>query len=696
MTEETSGAPEPQRPRGYVFGAFTLDLDREALLHDGHEIRLRPRSFAVLRYLVEHHDRLVSKDELITAVWAGAFVTDGALTQCVIDIRRALGDEGRHALRTIPRRGFVLDGPVTRLTDQDEATAGKAGRPSGSAGWRQHLTTGWITTAVVLCLALGGVALWRIRSAVSQDAVAVQQAQMTSTGDVVMSALSADGLTLAYVSGVPGSDERILVRDVDGGEAATIWTDTDVLALSWAPDGDRLVVVGGPQHRGVWLVPLSGGTARRVTAAGRMAAPSPDGTQLAVTSGGLAGFSVLSLRTGATRVVELAGFERVLAIDWHARTNRLVISTADREQTVWTLWSVTPDGRELSRLLTGADYIRAVCTSPVSDAAYVMRERRGAMELLRVPTVADPGGVRVLLTDLPVTAMGYLCSVSADGRRLLYSRADRSARLWRLDFATAAEGAQPLTSNTRPFWHPAVSPDGRWVAATSGSEFAARLVKFPIAGGEPVDLGEGAMPAWSPDGKQLAFISRRSGAPRVWIMGTARQRPREVPDSAVAMMRPIWLPDGRLGWLSPDRQNYRIRDLSTGHEEALLSTSWAGEEIGEARFAPGGDQVVVHRQPSQPVLWTLSWPGREERSLPPRVWPIGWSADGEHIIAVSGADGIVRVSARTGAAEPVGRFGDGRITSCDLTPGGDAVICSLVDQRTDAWLMSDFDPDVPR
>ena len=57
------------RHRIYTFGDFALDLDRGALLRAGADVKLRPQSFAVLNYLVERHGKLVTRDELIDAIW---------------------------------------------------------------------------------------------------------------------------------------------------------------------------------------------------------------------------------------------------------------------------------------------------------------------------------------------------------------------------------------------------------------------------------------------------------------------------------------------------------------------------------------------------------------------------------------------------------------------------------------------------
>src|SRR5580698_6750458 len=94
----------------YRFDGFTLDLVRGGLFSkDGAQLALRPKSFDLLRFLVLNAGRLVDRDELMQAVWPNVFVTDDSITQCVKDIRRALGDETQRLLRTMPRRGYLLD-----------------------------------------------------------------------------------------------------------------------------------------------------------------------------------------------------------------------------------------------------------------------------------------------------------------------------------------------------------------------------------------------------------------------------------------------------------------------------------------------------------------------------------------------------------------------------------------------------------
>jgi DNA-binding response OmpR family regulator len=107
--------------RLYAFGDFALDLGAGSLHRRGEEVKLRPKAFETLRYLVKNPGRLVSKEELIRAVWADAFVTDNSLVKCLKAVRAALGDEAHTLIKTVPRRGYIWlqqpdGGPARALT----------------------------------------------------------------------------------------------------------------------------------------------------------------------------------------------------------------------------------------------------------------------------------------------------------------------------------------------------------------------------------------------------------------------------------------------------------------------------------------------------------------------------------------------------------------------------------------------------
>src|SRR6266480_2627188 len=110
------------------FDGFTLDLTRGCLLRGTEEIKLRPKPFEALTYLVKNAGRLINKTELIQALWPNTAVTDDSLVQCMMEVRRALGDDGQKMIRTVPRRGYIFECPVEsglgQLTTYTEETTG--------------------------------------------------------------------------------------------------------------------------------------------------------------------------------------------------------------------------------------------------------------------------------------------------------------------------------------------------------------------------------------------------------------------------------------------------------------------------------------------------------------------------------------------------------------------------------------------
>jgi TolB-like protein/DNA-binding winged helix-turn-helix (wHTH) protein/cytochrome c-type biogenesis protein CcmH/NrfG len=124
MTIPDADLPTPMRARRLRFERFVLDLDRGCLLLDGNEIALRPKTFGVLRHLVENAGVLVSKEELFAAVWPNLVITDDVLVQSIGELRRALGDDGARLIRTIPRRGYRFESRVSAVPAMAESAAG--------------------------------------------------------------------------------------------------------------------------------------------------------------------------------------------------------------------------------------------------------------------------------------------------------------------------------------------------------------------------------------------------------------------------------------------------------------------------------------------------------------------------------------------------------------------------------------------
>lgn len=126
-----SNAETIKNPANYRFADFILEPGRAALLRAGEEIKLRPKVFDALRYLVENRGRVVPKEELIENLWPEAFVTDDSLVQCMVELRRALDDRSQEILKTVPRRGYMFTAEVTiQSGDRGTAPAEKTPPPS--------------------------------------------------------------------------------------------------------------------------------------------------------------------------------------------------------------------------------------------------------------------------------------------------------------------------------------------------------------------------------------------------------------------------------------------------------------------------------------------------------------------------------------------------------------------------------------
>jgi DNA-binding winged helix-turn-helix (wHTH) protein/alpha-beta hydrolase superfamily lysophospholipase len=141
----------------FVFDGCEVHAERRELSRDGSLIHVEPQVFDVLLYLVRHRDRVVSKEELIEAVWQGRFISDDTLTSRISAARRAIGDNGaaQRLLRTVRRRGFRFVGDV-----RVDATATPA-----APAVRQHVAYYRTTDGVHLAVATAGRGLPLVKTA---------------------------------------------------------------------------------------------------------------------------------------------------------------------------------------------------------------------------------------------------------------------------------------------------------------------------------------------------------------------------------------------------------------------------------------------------------------------------------------------------------------------------------------------------
>ncbi|HEX4961420.1 MAG TPA: AAA family ATPase [Thermoanaerobaculia bacterium] len=136
----------------FRLGEWAVHHAEGTLCAEGRSLRLEPRVMDVLVFLASAPGKVVSKEELLEAVWEGAFVEEGALTQVIHSLRKALGDDAHQPqyIQTIPKRGYRLLAPVTFGENFPQGTSPAAKPSSGS-----HRTSERRQVTVVCCELVG-------------------------------------------------------------------------------------------------------------------------------------------------------------------------------------------------------------------------------------------------------------------------------------------------------------------------------------------------------------------------------------------------------------------------------------------------------------------------------------------------------------------------------------------------------------
>ncbi len=121
----------------YLFEDYALDTDRRELCRRGNVVRLEPQAFDLLEHLIRNRERVVSRDDLIAAVWDGRIVSESAMTTRINAARYAIGDTGKaqRLIKTVPRKGIRFIGTVR----EDQASGSAVGSEPSTAYLAQAL-----------------------------------------------------------------------------------------------------------------------------------------------------------------------------------------------------------------------------------------------------------------------------------------------------------------------------------------------------------------------------------------------------------------------------------------------------------------------------------------------------------------------------------------------------------------------------
>ncbi|HWI18200.1 MAG TPA: hypothetical protein VNT81_10665, partial [Vicinamibacterales bacterium] len=393
-------------------------------------------------------------------------------------------------------------------------------------------------------------------------------------------AISPDGDAIAFVSDRSGSLE-IYVRSLSGaGSDMPLTTDGNQnVHPAWSPDG-RSIAFHSYQRGGIWIMPARGGVARQIVASGSRPAWSPDGRSIAFQSdehqdaaptgyGAQVGSTlwVADIEGGKprplTRSDQPSGGHAAPA--WSA-DGRLVAFSNFEGGFNNGMWIVDVTTGATWPILARDGLYESVFARDGS-ALFVAG---GDAAILRVPLDPATGRSNGEPSMIPVAGVPGVrgISLAPDGSRLVFAGLSLDSQIWkqRVGRDGSPDGpASALTSDTsRRNSMPAISPDGSQVAyvSTRRGEYA-NVWTMAVNGGTPrqltTDDSPDHQPSWSPDGRTVAYKSFRNRALGVWTIDIETRR--EAPVMALPTSKPM---PGRLGeaQLSPSMKQLAFSVLT--------------------------------------------------------------------------------------------------------------------------------------
>ncbi len=522
-------------PKGTLtFGPFRFDLRISRLYRDELEIHLPPRAASVLQYLLTHAGRIVSREELLDAVWAGVNISDEGLTQMVSTLRHVLGDDARSPtyIQTVPRHGYRFIGEVSsapgRMIAPEAATSPtphprsrpelRAERPPRLAVVEpeRSVTLGaamFAAAVVALVASLAGWGLTRTRPAWSPGSGPVSSVIETPEGladDIVggdLLAISPDGRHLVYVAGnlfdtflvhrQMHPDERRRIPGSEGARHPFFSPRSDWIGFSKRGDMYKAPVAGGAVvkicrgcvHPGwgaaaTWsstddtIIVAKGGSLWRVSAAGGDVAVAikPQGDY------------------DSYRRPEFLPDGRTVLLDMRGGSGRDV-GLLDPE--TGRVRPLVRDGKDPSYASSGHIVFAR------RDSLYAVRfdSRRHEVSGLPMPVRE---GVRNIGSGGPGGAAQY--SLSPDGL-LVYveGTVDRSLLVW----VDRTGEPTPLWGRSLPYVSPRLSPDGGRVAV--GIEDKIGIYDIRTGTMDLLSLGDELARdtwsglVWTPDGEHVVY-----------------------------------------------------------------------------------------------------------------------------------------------------------------------------------------------
>jgi serine/threonine protein kinase/Tol biopolymer transport system component len=577
--------------------------------------------------------------------------------------------------------------------------------------WRSKLALG-ASSLILVCIILAAVFYWRHRPSLAESSgPPLVHRQITFVGDAYMPAVSPDGKFVAYVTTQPGSESKLMMQALSGGPSLELLQGQTLFRPKWSPDGSELLLRAGLDQgktSGIFLLSRLGGVPRRVDEAW-YSCWLPDGSQIVTGSQNPeAGITIVNKVTAAKKHVPAPAYQRLIDVDCSARTGMLLLLTMTSEK--YQIWTMRPDGTEQRELMEGESGISLLSPrwSPTGDAIYYFRTQAGTTELVRLPASGQSTEAAVLASGLET---GDYFTLSADGSQLVYTRTQSYSNLWLAELpapgASAKVHQKPLTSETLSYVSPSFSPDGRWVAFTIDSGTKSNVYKMTTDGGPPIqltffDAARSSSPAWSPDGRRIAFISDQGGTPKVWVVNDdgGKASPLDKTNASNSSYYLAWSPSPEIVYPQPGIHNLRRLKVETQEEEPLLSADSEGWLVSKPIFSPDGKKIAIWwNRPEGRGAWVITLGKYSEKLLYPGDYlPLGWSADGNFVYTSKfGGGGEIFQIGHADSKEPkTVTTMPGQVSQGAVSPDGRKIIVSVGEEKSDVWLMNNFDPQLAR
>jgi DNA-binding winged helix-turn-helix (wHTH) protein/Tol biopolymer transport system component len=614
----------------FAFGTFRLDVAARVLWRNGFgAVPLPSRALDSLVYLVEHRDRLVSKNELIDAVWSDVVVTDDSLIHAISVMRRALGDDPNEPrfVQTVPRRGYRFVAPVERsaraaaapepvVHDTEAASVTASGAPSRQQ-WSMTLTRGRIVGAVAAIAAIVGTALvMTARSnrhtvgtepAATTPHRAVRLFQPPPDGASIVSGgvLSPDGDSLTFVARDNSSGETWLwLRALHSSELKRLEHTEGASKPFWSPDSSRL---GFASNGELATVQLRDAAVRTVASVGMSFAGgtwAPDGTILfADWAKGL--YSVRASGSAPTLVAALDQAAQDIALSWpqflpDGRHFLYQVVSLDAARTGAYVGDL--DTRHSVRVL---DTESPAMFAPPRHLLHVQHDMLVAEEF-DSSTWQLTGRATVLARGVSPPSLADGNVVSAAGDLVAYRGGVRQQQLAWVDRAGEVLATLPMPA---VMFNPRVSPDGSHLLATGSVTTNPGLWLASLSRTEYERIETDAIaPLWSPDGTRIAFTAR--GGFDLLIRPSSGAGSRRLISGGVVKILNDWSPSGdhiiysqRDEVTQLDLWGIRVADgttfpiMRTPHNELQARISPDGRWLAYVADDSGALEVYAQRYP---------------------------------------------------------------------------------------------------